>query len=127
MTEMGILRTSIGVQPVDESRPVRVVVDAIVDTGSEYTWLPAALLHEMGVTPRRTQHFQLADGSVIEREMGYAIIHAAGTAAPDLVVFALEGDGVLLGAHSIEGMNLKLDLARRQLVPGGPVLAVMVA
>jgi hypothetical protein len=53
-----------------------------------------------------------------------AIVHAGGTEAPDIIVFAEESDEVLLGAHSIEGMNLRLDPDSRQLVTAGPVLAV---
>jgi predicted aspartyl protease len=119
---MGTLRTTIAIEPLDRSRVALVIPDALVDTGSEYTWIPAALLHDLGITRQRTQRFQLADGSLIERDMGYAIVHAGGTEAPDLVVFAHDSDVVHIGAHSIEGMNLKLDLASRQLVPGGPVI-----
>ena len=55
--------------------------------------------------------------------MGYAIVHAGGTDAPDLVVFAEPDDMVLLGARSLEGMNLRVDALRKQLVPAGPILA----
>ena len=127
MDDMGIFRTTIGIQPLDGGLEPRQLHDVIVDTGSEYTWIPSSVLDELGVSRRRQQRFRLADGSVIARDLGYAIVHAGGTEAPDLVVFGEESDETLLGAHSIEGMNLKLDLASRQLVPAGPVLAVAAA
>ena len=127
MDDMGILRTTIGIQPLDAELEPRRLHDVIVDTGSEFTWIPSSLLEELGVSRKRKQRFRLADGSVIERDLGYAIVHAGGTEAPDLVVFAEESDAVLLGAHSIEGMNLKLDLASRQLVPAGPIITVAAA
>lgn len=127
MGDMGILRTTIAVQPLDGRAEPRRIDDVIVDTGSEYTWLPSSLLEELGVARKRKQRFRLADGSVIERDLGYAIVHAGGTEAPDLVVFAEQSDATLLGAHSIEGMNLKLDLASRQLVPAGPIITVAAA
>ena len=127
MDDMGIFRTTIRIQPVDAAVEPRALHDVIVDTGSEYTWIPSLLLEELGVTRKRKQRFRLADGSVIERDLGYAIVHAGGTEAPDLVVFAEDSDAVLLGAHSIEGMNLKLDLASRQLVPAGPIITVAAA
>jgi hypothetical protein len=37
------------------------------------------------------------------------------------VVFAEPGDMVLLGAHGLEGLNLRVDLGRNELVPAGPV------
>lgn len=127
MNDMGIFRTTVGIQPLDAAVEPRPVHDVIVDTGSEFTWIPSSLLEELGVARKRTQRFRLADGSVIERDLGYAIVHAGGTEAPDLVVFAQSSDAVLLGAHSIEGMNLKLDLASRQLVPAGPIITVAAA
>jgi hypothetical protein len=36
-------------------------------------------------------------------------------------VFGEPGDMVLLGAIGLESLNLKLDLARKELVPAGPV------
>ena len=44
-------------------------------------------------------------------------------AFPAIAVFAHPGDLILLGAHGLEGMNLRVDLPRRELVPAGPVPA----
>jgi len=85
--------------------------------------VPRDVLASLGIRAERTQHFILADGRTLERMLGFAIVHAAGTNAPDLVVFAEPGDMVLLGARSLEGMNLRVDSLRKQLVPAGPVLA----
>lgn len=127
MSDMGIFRTTIGIQPLNRGSGPQPLHDVIVDTGSEFTWIPSTVLEALGVARERNQRFRLADGSVIERDLGYAIVHAGGTEAPDLVVFAEGSDAVLLGAHSIEGMNLKLDLASRQLVPAGPIITVAAA
>ena len=42
-------------------------------------------------------------------------------------MFAQPGDMVLLGAHGLEGLNLRVDLTRKELVPAGPVPAAAVA
>lgn len=52
-----------------------------------------------------------------------AIVHAAGTKAPDYVVFGEESDMVILGARTLEGLNVRVDAQRKQLVPAGPILA----
>jgi hypothetical protein len=57
--------------------------------------------------------------------MGFAIVHAGGTKTSDEVVFVDAGDMVLLGAHTIEGMNLRVDLKQKRLVPAGPVPAAL--
>jgi hypothetical protein len=49
-------------------------LSALVDTGSELTWLPADVLRAIGVTPRRKRVFATATQQKIEREIGYAIL-----------------------------------------------------
>jgi len=127
MESMGLFRTTIEIENLATRGPRRTLTDTLVDTGSEYTWAPRADMEALGITPQRKQGFIVADGRRIDRDIGYALVHAGGTEAPDLVVFAEPGDMVLLGAHSLEGMNLKIDPVRKQLVPAGPVIAAQVA
>ena len=123
MSDMGTFRTTILLESAERRGELRTVHDALVDTGSEYTWVPREVLASLGIREERTQRFIVADGRTLERPLGFAIVHAGETKAPDLVVFAEPGDMVLLGARSLEGMNLRVDSVRRQLVPAGPVLA----
>jgi len=123
MEKMGILRTTVGIEHVSQSGPIHQLPDTMVDTGSEFTWIPREVLESLGVKVQRRQKFVLADGSRIEREMGYAIVHAGGTATADDVVFAEPGDMNLLGVRSIEGLNLRVDVVRKELVDAGPVTA----
>ncbi len=119
--EMGIFRTTVELAPLHDHSKRRELRDVMVDTGSEYTWVPRELLEELGIKPSRTERFESADGRIIEREIGFALVFTAGRASPTIVTFAGEGDMVLLGALALEGMNLRVDLARRELVPAGPV------
>jgi predicted aspartyl protease len=125
--DMGLFRTTIEVESLQQRGPRRPLANTLVDTGSEYTWIPRAELEALGITPQRKQGFIVADGRRIDRDIGYALVHAGGTEAPDLVVFAEPGDMVLLGAHSLEGLNLKVDPVRKELVPAGPVIAAIAA
>lgn len=123
MGDVGILRTTIGVESHQRRGDVRELPETLVDTGSEYTWIPRDVLESLGVGVERAQRFRTADGRVVHRVMGYAIVHAGGTRTSDEVVFAEPGDMVLLGAHTLEGLNLRIDLKAKQLVPAGPVPA----
>jgi predicted aspartyl protease len=123
MTDMGILRTTIGIESHLQRGAVRELAETMVDTGSEYTWVPRAVMESLGIGPERIEHFVTADGRVIAREIGYAIVHAGEARTSDDVVFAEPGDMTLLGAHSLEGMNLRVDLKQKRLVPAGPVPA----
>ena len=114
-------RTTIAIASLTAPNYRRELLETVVDAGSEYNWMPANLLLELGVRPARVERFEVRRGHVVEREVGFALIYAGGrsTAAP--VVFAGEDDVVMLGAIGLEGLNLRLDTARQELVPAGPV------
>ena len=121
--DMGIFRTTLGIAALAAPERRRELFDVMVDTGSEYNWIPSDVLLELGVAPVRIDRFETADGRVLEREVGFALVYAGGRSAAAAVVFAAEGDMVLLGAHGLEGLNLRVDLGRKELVPAGPVPA----
>ena len=124
--DMGIFRTTIAVAALATPHDRHELTDLMVDTGSEYNWIPAEILADLGVAPVRVDRFETADGRVLEREVGFALIYAADRSAAAAVVFAQPGDLVLLGAHGLEGLNLRVDLGRKELVPAGPVPAAAV-
>lgn len=121
MTSMGIFKTSVGVSALGTTVPQHELHDVRVDTGSEYNWIPSDVLIALGVAPLRVDRFETADGRVLERPVGFAMLHAGGRSAAAAVVFAEPADMVLLGAHGLEGLNLRVDLGRKELVPAGPV------
>lgn len=121
--DMGIFRTSIDIAPLEQPSRRRTLHAVMVDTGSEYSWAPEALLAELGIVPVRVDRFETANGEILERPVGFALFYVAGRVAPGVVAFARPGDMTLLGAQSLEGLNLRVDLTRRELVPGGPLPA----
>ena len=125
--EMGIFRTDLEIASLHDAESKRRLNDVMVDTGSEYSWVPSDILRDLGVTPVRIDRFETADGRILERDVGFALFYAAGRSGPAVAVFAQPGDMTLLGAHGLEGMNLRVDLVRRELVPAGPVPAATAA
>lgn len=120
---MGLLRTTIAIE--NPFRPgARVELpDTLVDTGAELSWAPRNVLEGLGVTPRKQVRFTMANGMEISRDIGYVMVYAGGTETIDEIVFGEPGDLILLGAHSLQGLNLKVDLVGKRLVAGGPMLA----
>ena len=125
--DMDLLRTDVEIESPLREGERRLLREVLVDTGAELSWAPAAVLESLGITRRKTVRFQQADGTVLERWVGFAIVHAGGTFTNDEVVFGEPGDLILLGARSLEGLNLKVDLVGKRLVSAGPMLAAVLA
>lgn len=100
----------------------------LVDTGSENTWIAEETLKKIGVVPeKKNTQFVMANGHVISREIGFAVIHLQDHFTVDEVVFARPGDLQILGARTLEGLNLTIDPARKRLVSAGPLPAALAA
>jgi predicted aspartyl protease len=121
---MGVFHISCRVENhVDRSKVVRIP-KLLVDTGNEHTWLPAVKLEKIGVAREKKDiRFVMANGEVVTRNVGFAIVRVGRNFTIDEVVFAEPGDLNLLGARSLEGLNLTVDAIRKKLVAAGPVPA----
>lgn len=101
-----------------------VVSKLLVDTGSEFTWLPAEVLARIGVEPvKKDLPIQMANGQIVTRSVGFAVLRVDKFFTIDEVVFAQRGDLSLLGSRALEGMNLHVDARRKKLVAAGPIVA----
>ena len=108
---------------VDRSKSV-IVPKLLVDTGSDYTWIPSHLLEKIGAQrEKKDVPFLMANGQTLTRSVGFAIIRLDKYFTTDEVVFAEKHDLPLLGAHTLDGLNLTVDPKRKRLVAGGPLLA----
>jgi predicted aspartyl protease len=121
---MGTFYTSCTVENhIDRTKSVRVP-KLLVDTGSEYTWVSAASLEKIGVQREKKDiPFVMANGKVVTRSVGFAILRVARHFTIDEVVFAEPGDLLLLGARTLEGLNLAVDATKKKLVAAGPLPA----
>lgn len=92
------------------------LVDALVDTGASHTALPASMLRRLGVEAREKGRFQLADGTIVTRDVGQTWIRIDGRPVMTIVVFADEGALPLLGAVTLEELRLGVDPVARKLI-----------
>lgn len=118
----GMLRTTIAIENPRRPGTRHELPDILVDSGAELSLVPRPVLEALGIEPRKRIRFEMANGAEIERDVGFAVIYAGGTATNDEVVFGEPGDLVLLGARSLQGLNLKIDLVGKRLMAGGPML-----
>jgi predicted aspartyl protease len=98
-------------------------IDALVDSGSELTWVPGDVLRSVGITPRRRMNFHTATKQAITREVGYAIVRAEGFETNDVVVFGESGDMILLGVHTLEGFSVSVDPIAHRFIPVTSIVA----
>jgi predicted aspartyl protease len=108
--------------PRDESLETPPI-EALVDTGSELTWLPANLLSGVGIAPRRKRTFVTATRETVTRDVGYAILASEGYETADEVVFAEPSDLVLLGVRTIEGFGVVVDNVGHRFVAQASIVA----
>lgn len=87
------------------SRKIRL----LVDTGASLSFIPRSILEELGVQPVDVEPFGLADGRIVEREVGPAIVRYQGKEAGTQVVFAEPGDSPVLGVNALEELGLELN------------------
>jgi predicted aspartyl protease len=81
-------------------------------------------LEKIGITrEKKDVLFVMANGQQVTRSVGFAIIRLDKHFTVDEVVFAERGDLLLLGARSLEGLNLAVDSRRKKLVAAGPLPA----
>ncbi|MCY4069555.1 MAG: hypothetical protein OXE79_10710 [Acidimicrobiaceae bacterium] len=92
-------------------------VDATVDTGAFYTQAPAETLRRIGVRPFDSFIFRLADGRNVRRDVGRAWASVNGAKEVTLVVFGDDEAPALLGAYTLEGLNLAVDPVHQRLLP----------
>ena len=100
----------------------------LVDTGSECTWIDATVLEGIGLRPeKKAVSFLTADGRTLEREVCFAVVRVGDRITTDEIVFARPGDLQILGARTLEGLNLMVDPARKRLIAAGPLPAAALA
>lgn len=98
--------------PTGETESLRF----LVDSGANYTLLPEATWKRLGIKPRRTMEFVLADGSIVERQVGECEIELEAGRQHTPVVLGNPGDDQpLLGVVTLEELGVVFDPFRREL------------
>jgi predicted aspartyl protease len=123
--DMATFRVTVEIENPARPGERRALESVLVDTGAELSWFPAALLESLGIERVNERRFRQADGTVLTRWTGGVIVHLVGIQTWDEAVFAESGDLALLGAHSLEGLNLRIDPVNKQLIDAGPAPATV--
>jgi len=112
---MGAFR--VAVEIVDPAGRRAEPVEALVDTGATYTWVPREILDRLGAAPTDERLFLLADGRQTTYPTAWVQVRIDGRTQPTIVVFGDPGTEPLLGVVTLEEFGLAADPVNRRLVP----------
>lgn len=99
--------------PADKRETVRF----LVDSGATYTLLPEKVWKAIGLIPKRTVAFTLADGTTVERKVSECHIALPVGEGYTPVILGEPGDEGLLGVVTLEILGLILNPFTRELQP----------
>ena len=87
----------------------------LVDTGATDTVISANELEKIGITREGKRAYELADGTVISYDIGFAFVRVNGEKVAANVVFGENGCEPLLGVTVLESAGLIVDPVRQIL------------
>ena len=96
----------------------------LVDSGAAYTVLPHRVWKQIGLKPKQTMKFLLADGTAIKRKISECRFSFQDREAHTPVVLGENKDQALLGTITLEILGLALNPLDRTLKP---IKAVMMS
>lgn len=111
---MGIVTVKLTVKNPNQPKK-SIEGNFLVDTGAHYTVIPGRMAHQLGLKSSFNQDFSLADGKIIKRPIGSAIIDFEGRELPVPVVIGEKGDTALLGITTLENFGLMIDPFKRKI------------
>ncbi len=94
-----------------------VPVNFLVDSGATYTLLPEDVWKTIGLTPKRTMEFILADGTAMTRQVSECLIRLMDGEGHTPVILGEGNDTALLGVITLEIFGLVLNPFDRTLHP----------
>jgi len=121
---MGHFFVDCDIEHIRNAKKRATVPHLLVDTGSEFTWVLADTLRNLGVKVEKKEvPFLMANGQTITRPMGFAIVTVGEFRTVDEIVFGEPGDLQILGSRTLEGFGAMVDPRGKRLVASGPVPA----
>ncbi len=112
---MSTFSQTVRLESIDGERSLEI--DALVDTGAYFTLVPSDLLTKLGVEPSGTRTVELADGSLVDFDLGEVVVSIGERTVTTPVLFGDNGVEPLLGAYTLEGLLLVVDPVNTRLIP----------
>ena len=111
---MGEFTWPVGVWSGDGERMESV--DALVDTGASYSLFPRSMLERLGIAILERYGFEMADRSIVEYDVGEALLRVNSRERTTSVMFGDDDDQPLIGANALQEFLLLVDPVAEELV-----------
>ncbi len=111
---MGEFYWPVGVWSAGRER--QETVDALVDTGASYSLFPRSMLERLGIVPIGQRGFEQADGTVIQYDIGRALLSINDDEDVQRVIFGDDDAEPRIGAVTLQGFLLVADPVAEALV-----------
>ena|SRR5437867_2401963 len=112
-----------GTASVSGKKKKKATVKFLVDSGAIYTLVPEKTWQGLGLKPKKTMTFTLADGTEVRRGISECFLSLPQGDGHTPVILGESDDQPLLGAVTLEILGLVLNPFNRQLQPMQAVLA----
>ena len=109
---------SVKIQVGDIDGQASEEMEALVDSGTMMSVIPASTLRRLGIQPIKSEMFEReSSGERVALDMGYANMRVQGEETIDWVIFGDDTGDVLLGSHTLAGVMLGVDQSGKRLIP----------
>jgi len=111
---MGLTHITVAVSDLTKSSPP-YEAEFLVDTGAIDCLAPSDRLLAVGIRPEGKAVYELADGTPVELEYGFARIEFLGEATVAQIIFGALGSEPILGAVALENVGVVVDPVSKTL------------
>ena len=112
---MGLTKVTVTMSGLIKSRR-HYEADFLVDTGAVDCLVPASKLLKAGIKPEGKSVYELANGTPVEYEYGFARVSFMGAETVAQVIFGPEGAEPILGVVALENTGIGVDPRTKRLL-----------
>ena len=111
---MGFTHVTAKVSNLQKSQPP-YAASFLVDTGAIVCLAPVEELRKAGIEPEGREAYELANGTPVEYDYGFARISFMGSETVTKIIFGPNGVEPLLGVTALESVGIGVDPATQTL------------
>lgn len=112
---MGLTKVTAEIRNLAKTRQP-YIADFLVGTGAIDCLVPAGKLKKAGIKPEGRSVYELADGTPVEYNYGFARISFMGTETVAQFIFGPEDADPILGVVALENTGIEADPSSKELL-----------